>query len=183
MITQATADVEVDRLFLVGRRILVAQQREVGHHPEAEGRQRHVPVEPPARVLLPEHQHQNRREEQDPARRAWPGLGVAVRPGAGNERQDDRDGDDQERAEEGGEPIARAVGVVDLARPGSRWEAVPSRASRSGGDSSISCLSRASGRKRKGACLFGACPLRFAQGVSARGRGYIASLVTVVTHL
>ena len=45
-------------LSLVSRRIAVTHEREVGANPVAEAQQLEVPVEPPARVLLAEHDHQ-----------------------------------------------------------------------------------------------------------------------------
>ena len=109
--------VEVHRLVLVGGRVPVVHQGEVGADPVAEPLQLQVPVEPPARVLLAEQDHQQRREEQQPAgagrrhhRRA---VGGPLPRAAGDGAQHDQDRDRHEDAEERGQPIERPVRVVD----------------------------------------------------------------------
>jgi hypothetical protein len=47
----------VDRLPLVGRGVFIVHQQYVDADSVAEAHQFEVPVEPPARVLLPEKQH------------------------------------------------------------------------------------------------------------------------------
>ncbi len=108
--------VQADRLVLVRGRVPVIHQRQVDQHPVAEPLQLQVPVEPPARVLAPEHDHQQRGEEQQAARASrCPGGPVAVIPlpgSAGHRSQDNRDGDDREDAEKAGHPVQFPVGVV-----------------------------------------------------------------------
>ena len=109
--------VEADRLVIVGGGVLVVHQGQVDQHPVGEPLQFEVPVEPPARVLLPEHDHEQRAEEQQAARAGrGPGGPVAVAPlpgPAGHRAQDDRDGDDREDAENAGHAVKLPVGVVD----------------------------------------------------------------------
>jgi hypothetical protein len=53
--------VERDALVFVGGRVAVVHQREIDADPVREPEQLEVPVEPPAWVLLPEQDHQERR--------------------------------------------------------------------------------------------------------------------------
>ena len=59
---------EVDEggLLLVGRRVLVAQEQGVGRDPDHELGQVEVPVEPPARVLLTEQEHEEDGDGEKP---------------------------------------------------------------------------------------------------------------------
>jgi hypothetical protein len=88
----------VDTLFVDSRRILVAEERHVGADPSAEAGELAAEVEPPARVALPEEDHQQGRDEEatgDPAARGADRVTAVVleRPGrAGGEHSDD-DGD------------------------------------------------------------------------------------------
>jgi hypothetical protein len=61
-------DREADRLVVVGGGVGVVHQRQVDQDPVGEPLQLEVPVEPPARVLLPEQDHEQRAEEQQAAR-------------------------------------------------------------------------------------------------------------------
>jgi hypothetical protein len=56
--------VQVNRLVIVGGGVPVVHQRQVDADPGGKPRQLEVPVEPPPGVLLPEHDHQQRAEEQ-----------------------------------------------------------------------------------------------------------------------
>ena len=109
---------EVDRLLLVGRRELVAQQQEVAHHPVVEAHERKVEVEPPARVLPAEHDGEQRREDEETARQAdeeQPSVVASATEGGAAEHGEhgkDRDGVDE--PEQGGDSIERPVGVVDI---------------------------------------------------------------------
>jgi len=108
---------EQHRLVIVGRRIPVVHQREVGGHPVAETLQLEVPVEPPAGVFPAEQDHQQRAEEEQPADRGG-GRGAAVPigplPGATGDRTEyDGDGDEREDAECRGHPVEVAVRVIN----------------------------------------------------------------------
>ena len=59
--------VEPDRLLLVGGRVAIVHQREVHADPVREPEQLEIPVVPPTRILLTEQDHQERRQEQQPA--------------------------------------------------------------------------------------------------------------------
>ena len=108
-------DVEVDGLVFVGGGVLVAQGQDVDLDAVDEAAEFEVPVEPPARVLVAEDQHQDegKPEEWDGDGRLVGAAGLAAVDEAGNERGDDEDGDDHDETEEGGEAVEGAVGVVD----------------------------------------------------------------------
>ncbi len=118
-------DLQMDRLLLVGRWVLIGEEDDVRHHPCAEASELAGEVEPPPWVFLPEHDHQRSCEEEpgadapgapgyrrhDLARLGHDGHGVVT--SGGQECQDDHDGKRPDEAEEGGQPI-QALGVVDV---------------------------------------------------------------------
>ena len=110
--------VEVDRLLFVGRWELVAQQQEVAHHPVVEAQEGEVEVEPPAWVLLAEHDGEQWRDDDETARQADEEQPAAVASGAeggaaeDGEHDEDRDGVDG--SEERRDSIELPVGVVDV---------------------------------------------------------------------
>ena len=67
----------MDRLFLVGGRIVIVEQGQVGGDAVGEAKQVEVPIEPPARVLLAEQDHQDEGQEEQ-ADAARHGRGVVV---------------------------------------------------------------------------------------------------------
>jgi hypothetical protein len=112
-------DVEVDTLLLDGRGVVVGEQRDVRADAGAEPGELEGEVEPPARVALPEQDHQQGRGEQagrDPAARRAHRLAALVvdrpRHTGGEDAVDDRDRDDQHDPEQGRHPVV-SVGVVD----------------------------------------------------------------------
>ena len=115
------AKVEPHGLVLVGRRIAIVQQRGVDGDARGEARELEVPVKPPARILLPEEDHQQRTGDEHAAGAdhdhgrvpSGAASGVDLR-GAGHHRENDRDRDDREGPEEGREPVQRPVGIVDI---------------------------------------------------------------------
>ncbi len=113
-------DLEVDALLLDRRGVLVGEQHEVGADAGAEPSELQGEVEPPARVALPEHDHQQGREEQaggDATARAAHDLTALVvnRPvsASGEHGDDDPDRNDQDHAEKGRHPVV-LLRVVDL---------------------------------------------------------------------
>jgi hypothetical protein len=115
------ADVQAHRLLLVGRGIAVVHQRHVDPDPIREAQEFEVPVEPPPRVLLPEHDHEKRRQEQQPGAADGDGRGgaagsvveSATTRVAPDRRQDDGDRDDREDAKGRRETVQVAVRIVD----------------------------------------------------------------------
>ncbi len=109
---------EVHGLLLVGRGVLVPQEQEVGEDPVVEAQVGEVEVEPPARVLLPEHDREQRREEQDPASEAQEeqavAVGVAAERRSADRPDQDHDRDGEEQAEGARHPVELAVGSVDV---------------------------------------------------------------------
>ena len=114
----------MDRLLVLGRGVAVGEQREVGADARPEAVELKNEVEPPARVALPEDDHQRRGGEQptgDAATAACRTLDHLARlvddrgrgRGSTHQRQHDGYGDDEENAEERGDPV-QPVGVVDL---------------------------------------------------------------------
>src|SRR3954454_15379644 len=101
-------------------RVAVAHQREVRADAVGEAHELEVPLEPPARVLLAEQDHQQRRQEEqaraaDHDRRA--GLRVAVVAAAlvaADAAQHDRDRDDREDAEERRQTVEVAVRILHV---------------------------------------------------------------------
>ena len=82
--------------------------------PVDEAHQFEVPVEPPARVFLPEEDHQDGgQDDQRPARVDVGAAGFAAEGGLGEQRGDDRDRDHREDPEEGGEAVQVSVRIVD----------------------------------------------------------------------
>ena len=105
--------VERDGLALVGRGIPIVHQGEVGDDPVLEPKELEVPVEPPARVLLPEHDHQQRRDKQHaPAPDCDLRATVDAVPTSAERPQDDQDGDRDDDPEAGGQPIEIAIRVL-----------------------------------------------------------------------
>ena len=109
---------EVQALLLIGRRIAVVHEREVETDTVREALKLHVPVEPPPRILPSEQDHQQRPEEQQPARtgRRVRGAVTAVarhpcRPGHARKHDEDRDDDDE--AERRRQPVEWPVRIVD----------------------------------------------------------------------
>jgi D-alanyl-D-alanine carboxypeptidase len=115
------AEVQTYRLLLVGRGVAVVHQRHVDPHPVGEAQQLEVPVKPPARVLLAEHDHQQRRQEHQPraadrdrgAGAAGAALEAATAGVAADARQHDCDRDDREDPEGRRKTVQLAVRVVD----------------------------------------------------------------------
>ena len=96
------------RLVVVGGGVPVVHQRQVDHDPVGEPLQLEAPVEPPLGVLVAEHDHRQRGEEEHA-------------PGQGAEQ--DRDRDHQDGAEGGAQPVEGPVRVVDGAGPAGRSDA------------------------------------------------------------
>ena len=99
--------------MLVGRGIAVLHQREVDADPGREAHQLEVPVKPPARVLLPEQDQQQRRQHDQACSADGAGelLAAAVGVAAALEQgEHDRDRDDHEQAEERRQAVQRPVG-------------------------------------------------------------------------
>ncbi len=109
--------VQVDGLLLVGRGVAVIHQRQVHADTVREPLQLQVPVEPPAGVLLAEHDHEERSQEQQPNRPGAAGHRVVVGrpvPGASRnraEQHEDRQRHDQ--AKECGGAIERPGRIGD----------------------------------------------------------------------
>src|SRR2546423_8199642 len=109
-------EVEVDGLLLIGRRIVVIEQGEVGGDAIGEPQKVDVPVEPPPRGLLTEEDHQQQRHEEETGS-AGKGEGrvmVALYRviGQGSEQKHNRDCHDD--AECGREPIEWSGGEIDV---------------------------------------------------------------------
>ena len=111
------AEVERDRLVLVRRWVAVVHQRQVGADPGREPQQLAVPVEPPAWVLLPKHDHEQRTEHEQPTR---PGRNFSAvvagedAPMATADRPaDDEDRDCDDDPERGRQSVELALRVGD----------------------------------------------------------------------
>jgi para-nitrobenzyl esterase len=109
-------EVQVDGLLFVGGGILIAQELAVRQHAHEETGELQVPVVPPAGVLLAEEDHEQDRQEEDPAHGPLPRVAHPLhRHGARTkESSDDADGYDPQEAESGGEPVQFAVGIVHI---------------------------------------------------------------------
>ena len=72
-------DIQCHRLLFIGRGVLIPQQEQVGADPGAESRQFQIPVEPPARILLAEQDHQRGGDGQPGADPGRAGRGILNR--------------------------------------------------------------------------------------------------------
>jgi hypothetical protein len=102
---------------LVGGRVAIVHQGEVDAYPVREPKQLEVPVEPPARVLLPEHDQQERRQDENSAgadhdRLAVLGSAVALRVTLDG-RRDDQDRNRDDYPEGRRQPVELAIRVFD----------------------------------------------------------------------
>ena len=120
-------NLEVDGLLFDGRRVLVGEQAEVGANPVPEAGQLAREVEPPARIAPSKEDHQGRGGSEaahQPAGRVPSCLynvtgfvednRVGDRlAGPRDEGENDGDGNDPEKAEEGCQPV-QFLRIVDL---------------------------------------------------------------------
>jgi hypothetical protein len=113
---------EVGVLLLVRRWVDVGHEQGIGRDAVDEAHEVEVPVEPPARILLAEHDHQDdgKHHEPDARGRAVRRGGAAIAPvgvpriaTAVEQRQHDQDRDHREDPECARQPVERPVGVVD----------------------------------------------------------------------
>src|SRR5262249_20404929 len=104
------------RLFFVCRRILVAQQREIGDNTVAEAGERDIPIEPPAWVLLPKEKHEYS-WHYNQARRGvlvrHPARILSRRIASAEQTQNNCNRDDCEDSKQGGDAIQWSLGEVD----------------------------------------------------------------------
>ena len=110
-------DDQLDRLLFIGGGVHVGHQSEIRAHPGCETSELDVEVEPPPRVLLSEHDHQQHGRSQHPGTSGTESESVLSEPEAGcgavEEGQDDPDGDEVDETQARRQAVQVAVGVLD----------------------------------------------------------------------